>query len=92
MNYFSSSSGLAQFEQCLTRNILHCVDKQTSHPLPCHINTSQLLDELLHSDSYEIRWETLEYLRKFSTYRPLIEDSDCNEEDDQPSRCVAVYL
>ncbi len=82
--------GLAQYEQTLTRNLLHCIENLSSMQLHCQLSTTDLIQELLTSESYEVRWETLEHLLKFGKYRDLACDEDAEEE--LPHRYVTLLF
>ena len=72
--------GLAQFEQTVTRNLLHCLDSQSSVQIHSQLSTTELIQQLLTTQSYEVRWETLEYLLKFGKYGDICCDEDLEEE------------
>ena len=73
---FDFSTGLAQFEQTVTRNLLHCLDSQRSIQIHSKLSTVELIQQLLTTQSYEVRWETLEYLLKFGKYKEFICEED----------------
>ena len=77
-------AGLAQYEQTVTKNLLHCLDSQPSVQIHCQLSTVDLIQQLLTAPSYEVRWETLEYLLKFGQYKEFACDEDT--EEDSPSR------
>ena len=76
----------------MTKNLLHCLDSQSSVQIHYQLSTTEIIHQLLSTESYEVRWETLEYLLKFGKYRDICCDEDLEEESSRLVQILKIFM